>query len=1015
VAFVIDDVRESFTSDVGRFLGDIEQGARALGAAATLATPADATWQPQLGAIVVGLHGISGSSSLVGVTTLAEPARRIEDLAASADESVRMLRLHASRLKRIAALCRDGSADLRVILDHELAGRRGDAGQRAGQLHKRIDIAMRELDELSGTPLAPAPPIPLARPPAHSAPIKLPVIVPAVPPVAPRPAPAAAAPVAVSINLPATDEWDAFIEESTELFERLDETLAGLERSAAPGGEVTSLFRSYHTLKGAANAIGLVPVGQHVHLIESLLERVLAAPHDHDLRGVVRALAEQNLAIRKAINRAAIEGEVAIDHAWIAAQLGRLERSRPAGAALAEAQAAASEDASVDDAAGSERRFVRVAADRLDGLLDLAGELVVCRSRMLSRVDRLRGLHDAELAHHEAAIQLIDGFAATTQFANLDGRRRRALHPEAQASATPGFTGLELDRYEEIHVLSRRLEEAASDTKELRRDMASEMQQLTEDAEVLSAIASGLQSEITRARMLTIDVLFSRLRLPIRDAAQRSEREIEIEVTGEQLAIDKAMSDALFGPLLHLVRNAVVHGIEPPHVRAQLGKPRIGKIRLAASQVHGEIVFEIADDGRGIDLARLREVGVRRGVLPASVAASDPAVLDLVFARGVTTLDVADDVAGRGMGGDIVKRAIDRLNGMIEVHSEPGQGAAFRILLPLSMSITQAVIVRVGGVLLAIPIAYAEAIRASEALELVDAFGRLRARIGDRMVPVHPLRRSFSEAMLRAATTDRVVVVCAVGGERIALQVDEVVGQEEIVVKSLGALLEGHPLFCGSTVRGDGELVLILDIPGVLESELQGVRRVRAVAPAPGPAVAARLAPPVGDARDAPPVVPQLAPSDSLDDRDELAAPGAASIELGELVELAPVPAGRRRVLFVDDSLSVRKVAERMLRSLDVDVVLAVDGQDALEQLRAMAFSLVFTDLEMPRMHGYELIRELQLVPAYQAIPVVVISSRSGKKHIDQALAMGAREYLTKPFSPEILGATLARLAGQGA
>src|ERR1044071_4056534 len=358
---------------------------------------------------------------------------------------------------------------------------------------------------------------------------------------------------------------------------------------------------------------------------------------------------------------------------------------------------------------------------------------------------------------------------------------------------------------------------------------------------MLSTIASGLQNEITRARMLTVDTLFTRLRLPIRDAAQRSEREVEIVTAGDQLAIDKSMSDVLFGPLLHMVRNAVVHGIERPADRELRGKSRVGTISLRASQIYGEIVLEIADDGAGIDLAKLRQVGIRRGLIPADIPDDDPRVIDLVFARGVSTLDTVDDVAGRGMGGNVLKRAVDRLNGTIQITTQPGRGTLFRIALPLSMAITQAILVRVGGVLLAIPIVFAETIVLTASLEVVDSFGRARIRLGDRMLPMHQTWKIFEPRMLRTQPTHKMVVVCVVGGERIAVLVDEVVGQEEIVVKSLGMIVEGHPMFSGATSRGDGELVLIMDIPGMLEAEATGERRiVHAVRDVP---VAAPLAP----------------------------------------------------------------------------------------------------------------------------------------------------------------------------
>ncbi len=1326
MTFVLDDVRESFTNDLTRFLGEIERGSKAVASAATLAVPPERTWLAPINAMVVGLHGIHGSSSLIGVSNLAQSAKRLEDIASLANESVRMMRAHANRLKLIAHICLEGSSDLRVILEHELAGQVEEAKGRFDRLDQQLDVITKEIDaQLSvpetvepdysspmpmpspiGKKLPPLPvrpgftpvptghtPVPsipavprVAAPTALAAPSSAPApkdttddgwedtLVGAPPPrppavalspddelamvfqtearealtnlrgyltrlehqpndreaatqcarlfhllkgaaasvgfdqiavraqalhteveqlrsdgiesqaiaqlrvhteafiafavpdlaVAAEPAvaqaqpagaeaggsaesepaeifreeaqsaideiramlrsiretsgtvrgvmtsrierllhrlkgsalivgaasvaavasrgqalcealdrvdpvalgnvveqlgtmlvpagDAAAPPMAsvVRINLPPRDEWDSYLEESQDILDSADRTLGMIEDSPRPSAELSNLFRNYHTLKGASNAVGLTPVGQHLHIIETFLERLVAAPKIEDLRGIVRALTEQNDAIRRNISRANSEAEVSVDHERVQAVLGALSAERGSGASWIAANDSAwsaersdldrvrprrrkdpesrasgsgaehvsgpasehaSEHRGDTEVPATERRFIRVPADRLDNLLDLAGELVVCRSRMLSRVGRIHDLQEDGQVRHETMIQLVDTFAAQTQFTNLDGRRRRLGTATATTDGVLGFGSLELDQYEEIHVLSRRLDESASDVNEVRREIEVEMVSLTEDAEMLSTIASGLQSEITRARMLTLDTLFTRLRLPIRDAAQRGGREVEIVTVGEQLAIDKSMSDALYAPLLHMVRNAVAHGIEAPDTRLERGKPREGTIRITASQEHGEIVLEIADDGRGVDFVKLRDVGVARRMIPADTDPSDPRVADLIFAKGVSTLDGADDVAGRGLGGNVVKRAVDRLNGTIQLRSQTGVGTVFRITLPLSMSITQAVLVRVGGVLLAIPIAYAETILAREVVELVDSFGRVRARIADKMVPVHQTRRIFDERMLKSPPTDKVIVVCSVGGERVAVQVDEIVGQEEIVVKSLGLLLDGHPLFSGSTSRGDGELALILDVPGVLEAESVGERRrpvVQAMDLTPT-ATPKRQLPEVRPADDVVEDVQESAAHEVyVESEVENATPVATGIELSEVVA---IPVGRLRVLFVDDSLSVRKVAERMLASLDVDVIAAVDGLDALEKLRSMAFSLVFTDLEMPRMHGFELIREMQMLPAYRAIPVVVISSRSGQKHIDQALSMGAREYLTKPFSPEILNGVLDRLA----
>jgi chemosensory pili system protein ChpA (sensor histidine kinase/response regulator) len=1270
-AFGLDDVREAYTSDVTRFLAEIETNATLMMSAATLAIPAEATWRLPVAAVVGGLHGIVGSSSLIALDPMTVTARRLEGIAGTADESIRLLKWHATRLHRIAAMCLDGAGELRAILEHDLAGLTGDAQRRGDALNARLDAMLATLAA------GPQPDAVLAEPargvtPAAAPPrFKIPAVprrTPATPPdegwtdravgepaapgdelaetfleearatltslggyharlaqrpddddavtqclrllhllkgaagltgrgdvasaagalhgwlelvqrqgitagaveqlghridqlaaqaVGARPAPAPAPamtelepsaapdgdepremfldeargaldelaalvrqvqaatgtargvaasriervlhrlrgsalivgeprlaelaargqqlcealdrvePAALAIVVdelaalvrpaapdreptlhpfvrPAAEEWDAYTEESSALLDDLDRVLVKLEQATRPADELSTMFRMYHTLKGASSSVGLAPIARQLHLIETFLETIVAGHALPELRPVVTVLASEHAAMRANIARAAVQDRLEVDHARLAARLAAaveggsqagsswIAASDPVwsmsvgdpgddhdGAAASRSQVSqvsqaphTSRDASEhapqallgsDKPADPGRRFIRVAADRLDGLLDLVGELVVARSRMLTRIGKMHRLQGEDQHRHGTVIRLVDEFATSTQFANLDGRRGRSggRPGGARVVASPGFGALELDHYEEIHVLSRQLDEAASDVNEMRRELTTEMLQLTEDAETLSAIVTGLQTEITQARMLTIETLFTRLRLPVRDAAHRLGREVEIVTRGEHVAIDKAISDALFGPLLHVVRNAVVHGIEGPDRRAAAGKPRAGTLSLSARQDQGQLVLELADDGQGIDVARLKAIGVDKGLIDPATPDGDPRVLELVFVHGLST----SDVAGRGVGGNVVRRAVDRLNGTIAIETKRGSGTTFRISLPLSMSITQAVVMRTAGVTLAIPIAFAETILPRDGVELIDTFGRTRVQIGGAMMPVHLTRRLLGEA---AQTTGGVLIVCVVGAERIAIQVDEVVGQEEIVIKSLGNLLEGHPLFSGSTQRGDGELVLILDVPGLLAAETAELRGAAAfeVEAVEGPAGTSRS--------EAPSRSDSVAASAASTGSPAASPPAAVEPQAAPhriaIAELAPLPVDRLRVLFVDDSLSVRKVAERMLVSLGVEVVTAVDGQDALDKLRALEFSLVFTDLEMPRVHGFELIREMQYVPAYSAIPVVVISSRSGQKHIDQALGLGAREYLTKPFSPEVLGAVLARL-----
>jgi chemosensory pili system protein ChpA (sensor histidine kinase/response regulator) len=484
--------------------------------------------------------------------------------------------------------------------------------------------------------------------------------------------------------------------------------------------------------------------------------------------------------------------------------------------------------------------------------------------------------------------------------------------------------------------------------------------QFADDAASFGAIVSGLQGEITRARMVPVDELFSRLRLPVRDAAQREGKSVRVSVSGADVDLDKTIVDKLYVPLLHLVRNAVSHGIEPIEKRGAAGKDPVGTVALQARHESGLIVIEVSDDGGGLDLARLREEAVKHGLLSAEVPLDHPSVAEAIFLPGLSTRGGADELAGRGMGGDVVRREIEKLGGDIRVKSLPGTGTTFTISLPLTLAITRALLLRHGGQIFAVPLAFAERLLDLSELPVVESAGVRRVKLDDRYEPVLSLDEVLGRGERKGDAGPGVAVLLRAGERRMVVAVDRLLGQEEIVVKSLGELLTGHPLLSGVTVSGDGELILILDVPGLLDPR------------------------------------------------------GAATIAAAAPSDAELLPTDPPRVLFVDDSLSVRKVAETLLSELGAEVRLAVDGQDALEILGREAFDLVFTDLEMPRLHGYELIQAIAASPALSSLPVVVVTSRSGQKHRDEAKALGARDYLTKPFNRDVLGQMLRRFAPRG-
>jgi chemosensory pili system protein ChpA (sensor histidine kinase/response regulator) len=791
-----------------------------------------------------------------------------------------------------------------------------------------------------------------------------------------------------SVQLPDPELWESFSQECVELLDGADRLILDLESTDQPKRILESLLRQYHTLKGATNTVGLVPTGRALHQIEDFLESLIARPILPSMKSVTSLLLWVQADTRRQL-KTCQRGWVEVTPGAIEALIARVaaggalvvasRASLRAPASTSVREAAASVDSGGEASLGgrergADRKYIRVATERLDSLMNLAGELVVSRSRLMSRVSVLGGLRQELGARSRRLLEMVDGFREQHEFSIFapSTPARPAVVPSAadtmQRVPWSGFTDLELDHYDDVNLLARGLAEVTDDLNALNGQLVRELAGFTDDSDAFGTIVNGIQGEVTRARMVPLEFVFARLRVPAREAAEREAKEVRVVTSGEGVSLDKAIADALFAPMLHLVRNAVAHGIEAPEARARAGKPRAGVLTMGAREESGQIVLEVTDDGAGLDLKAMHARGIAMGLIGAGTAIDDPAVKDLVFAHGFSTRATAGSVSGRGVGCDVARREIERLNGSIRVETTRSEGTTFVLSLPVTLAITKALLVRHRGRTFALPLHFADRIVDAEDAEIVDSAGLRRMKVEGGYIPVRRMDPLFR--LGDGSQQSGPLVVLRVGAERIGLQVDALVGQEEIVVKSAGDLLAGHPLFAGATIRGTGELALILDVPALVASSAGRAEKL-----APGPVRAA-------------------AP--------EIAAPRA--IELPAKRQRAKL-----RVLFVDDSLSVRRVAEKMLAGLGADVTLATDGFDALARLREAPFDIVFTDLEMPRMHGYDLLRELRFLPAHKELPVVIVSSRSGQKHQDQARALGANDYITKPFSPQTMESALRR------
>jgi chemosensory pili system protein ChpA (sensor histidine kinase/response regulator) len=479
------------------------------------------------------------------------------------------------------------------------------------------------------------------------------------------------------------------------------------------------------------------------------------------------------------------------------------------------------------------------------------------------------------------------------------------------------------------------------------------------DAAVLQQARVGreLQQGLMRTRTIPFANLEGRLYRIARQTARELDKKIQLDISDSHIELDRSVLERIGAPLEHLLRNAIGHGIESPEARRAAGKPEAGEISIALRQESNEIAIVIRDDGAGLDLDKLRAKGIEKGLLDPTRAATPEDLGALIFAPGLSTADSVTELAGRGVGMDVVRSEITAIGGHIDTASVSGKGTTFSIFLPLTLAVAQAVLVRAGSGLFAISSAMVEQVLRvqPDALAVVQREGRVRHRDAD--YPLHDLGALLGERAVPATQGYNTLLLLRSGTQRIALQVDELIRNQEIVVKHLSPQLARVPGVTGATVLGDGRVVLIINPVPLTQRALPAAR----IADTPLPT----------------PAAPTTAPM----------------------------------VMVVDDSLTVRKVTGRLLEREGYRVLAAKDGVDALEQIKAQLPDLMLVDIEMPRMDGFELAMRLRQDARTAAVPIVIISSRTADKHRSRAQQIGVNAFLGKPYQEAEILAQLARYA----
>ena len=497
-----------------------------------------------------------------------------------------------------------------------------------------------------------------------------------------------------------------------------------------------------------------------------------------------------------------------------------------------------------------------------------------------------------------------------------------------------------------------------------------------DDMSHLAQLTLGMRDEIARARMVPIGTPFTRFHRATREMARATGKEVALVTSGEHTEVDTVVVERLVDPLIHLVRNAVYHGIELAAVRVSKGKPAAGTVYLHAVHRGNAVLIEVEDDGAGLDVEKILAKAVERGLIRPEVARSMPEseVTKFIFKPGFSTADQIGDQAGRGVGMDVVKRAIESMNGRIDVESVRGVGTKFTLSLPFTLLIATALMVRAGSERYAIPLPAVREVTMVTAGMHQRMGERSILHIGGEAIEVQPLQQLLNRSRATVEIGKPVVIVRTASG-MIGIVVDELLGRQEIVIKPLGSLKPlGRSSFGGATIDPEGRVVLVLDPARLLAREPQAA------------------------------VVPELSSHAT-----------ASADALVPYVEAPDQKATERLLLLIDDSLSIRKFVGRMLESAGYDVHTAVDGEEGLRKASMQNYQLIITDLEMPKLNGYEVIQGLRSREQTQQTPVIVMTTRAGDKHRQMALNIGASSYIAKPVEERALIQEIERWIGKEA
>ncbi|MDX2218821.1 MAG: Hpt domain-containing protein [Burkholderiales bacterium] len=780
-----------------------------------------------------------------------------------------------------------------------------------------------------------------------------------------------------------TDLLPIFLEEAKEIVPSVGDSLRAWKGTPTDHSPVVELARHLHTLKGSARMAGLMRLGELAHIIETHVIEM-----DKDSAPATQRFErfeEYWDRFTTSIDRLESGEDLPTAIEVPITDLFEHQKDKPGAiAVMAAAAAAVREEVQIE---GRERQaLLRVNADLIDRFVNEAGELAITRSRVDGEMITFKRSM-AELAENvtrmRTQLREIEIEAETAMSSRI---KERDEHSET-------FDPLEFDRFSRMQEVTRFLAESLYDVVTLQQSLQKNLDEVEAALTHQGRLNRDLQQGLMGVRLVPLGNLQDRLYRIVRQTAKELNKKANLEFRGARVELDRSVLEKITAPFEHLLRNAIAHGLETPDRRLDAGKAEIGEISIDANQVGNEVVLTVRDDGAGLNYPRIRARAIEAGLMQATDDLPDDQLAQFIFQAGFSTASEVTAISGRGVGMDVVKNEIVSLGGRIEMSSISGKGTTFVITLPLTLAVTQAVMVRVGDAMYAIPSVMVEQVQEYKGKKYDAMLTMTDIDWKGNRYPYRSLEALLGGAPQQSVLKRAYAILAKSGQQRAAVQVDEIIGNREVVVKQIGPQLARLPGVSGATVLGNGQVLLILNPVHLVFRE------------AIGAAVAVESA--SGDAAAAPavqePAPTVLAPSPLVIEAAGPDAPAPAMVPAAPTVPL---------VMVVDDSLTVRKITSRMLTREGYEVATAKDGVDGLKQLQDIMPSIILLDIEMPRMDGFEFARNVRADAKAGKIPIIMITSRTADKHRNHAMEIGVNEYMGKPYQEDQLLTLIRQYVG---